>query len=140
MFCEKCGAELLPDARFCTRCGAPVAPAESSVEWKAELKDGRIMNFSADLIPHLLIAIQKGEEDFFILSPPRLIEGSRYMQACSDDAGALHVELCMDRGAEKFEMFAINGIPAEQAAALFTAYYQQETVPVPLPGYQWELI
>ena len=140
MFCEKCGAELPSDARFCMRCGAPFAPAESEGEWTAALTDGVIRNFSVDLIPHLLIAIQRGEEPFFILTPPHLIEGSRYMQACSDDAGALHLELCMDRGTGKFEMFAINGIPADQAAALFTAYYQQQTVPVPLPGYQWELI
>ena len=140
MFCETCGAPLPQDARFCEKCGSPVRSPERIVGWKAEIAAGVLNELSADGIAPLLAEVARGGQPFFTLTPPQLIDGSRYMQCCSDDAGALHVELCMARGTAGFEIYAVNGVTVPQAAQMFLTYLRESVLPVPPVGSHWQLV
>ncbi len=108
--------------------------------WKAEIEAGRIVGFKIDVLIHLLKAVQRGEEPFFILTPPQLIANSRYLQVSSDDAGLLHLELCMARGSVGFEMYGMNGLSPAEAEEMFRQYLQIQAIPVPPAGFKWELL
>lgn len=140
MFCEKCGASLPQDARFCEKCGSPVRSPERFEGWKAEVAAGTLEAFGADGIAPLLEEVAQGRQPFFTLTPPRLINGSRYMQVCSDDAGALHVELCMARGTAGFEIYAVDAVTVSQAARMFLTYLRESMLPAPPVGSHWQLV
>lgn len=156
MFCEQCGAKLPDDSRFCEQCGSPVLPiptaAPASIPapivkqrtaaypgWTFEIEPGRIEDFTLDSSAALLEGIRSGETPFLIATPPALIEGTRYMQFCSDDRGGLHAELCVARGRVGFEMYGLDGLSAHDASVMLGSYLQG-ALPRPPAGKSWEMI
>lgn len=154
MFCTQCGATIPDDSRFCEQCGAAVsaeapAPRESAEQhtrkgptypgWTAEIDLGKIEDFTYEIVGPMLDSICEGERQFLTLTPPQLIEGSRYMQVCSDDHGALHVELCMARGSAGFEIYGLDGISTLDAAGML-GLYLKNLLPRPPAGQEWRLI
>lgn len=155
MYCPNCGAAIPDDSRFCERCGAPVkadAPSPAQVPkqpsvvkkpicdgWMAETEKGVVEDFDFSQVGPLLGAIAEGLWQFLTLTPPELIEGSRYMQVCSDDHGALHVELCMARGTAGFEIYGADGVSVHDTSVMLGIYLQRHLPKLP-QGQEWKLI
>ncbi|MBE6910196.1 MAG: zinc ribbon domain-containing protein [Ruminococcaceae bacterium] len=155
MFCPNCGAPIPDDSLFCERCGTPLqnrapvsepAPEQPAAAggpalpgWTAETDRGTIADFSFSQVGPLLGLIAAGEWQFLTLTPPELIEGSRYMQVCSDDHDALHVELCMARGTAGFEIYGANGVSVHDASVMLGVYLNRHLPKLP-QGREWELI
>ena len=146
MFCTQCGAQIPDDSRFCEQCGAAVSaegqqqvqPAQFS-DWNIETDHGVVEDFTVEQLLPLLGLVAAGEWAYLTLTPPELIEGSRYMQVCSDDGGALHIELCMARSTAGFEIYGIDGISQPDAGEMLGLYLEQ-VLPRPPEGHEWRLI
>ena len=147
MFCTQCGAQIADDSRFCEQCGAAVdterqqqlRPAQFP-DWKVETDHGIVEDFTVEQLAPLLGLVAAGEWEYLTLTPPELIEGSRYLQVCSDDNGALHMELCMARGSVGFEQYDVDGIDTDEAARMLGAYLTERKLPRLSNGYEWRLI
>ncbi len=146
MLCPNCGTDNPEGSSFCEQCGAPLgapaAPAAGASAypgWTVETERGKEEGFDPPRLAALLEQLAEGTGEFLILTPPAQIEGSRYLQTCSDDGGALHMELCMARGTAGFEMYGADGVTASEAAEMFAVCLAGRLPRLPR-GKAWALI
>ncbi len=145
MLCGNCGAKLDDDSLFCDMCGAPVEKNDmdnQSITVKVPdngeitYPDFIISNESFEIRPvalsviaNMLNALKNAQCEFVIATPDNEIQGSRFIQACGDDNGQLHLEVCMAGEAESFSIYYKNGILVGDAIGIITLYVVHHLIP-----------
>ena len=76
----------------------------------------------------MLNAMTRGEISFVCLTPPEMIDGSKYVQAAMCEDGTIHFEICMDKNGG-FDIIAQDGINLPTAVRYMTSYMALRQLP-----------
>lgn len=105
--------------------------------WKLENEQEVIRNVNIDVIKEELDKVDNLENPYLILTPPRNISDTRYIQTYNDinvgnaknENEKFHIEICVNDKEKEFKLMAKDNLTKEEIEKIFIDYFENNIVP-----------